>query len=164
LISEYEKNGGEDSGFMREVGGKTVRQRDQLRKRRRDYVISDPTLIGDTRARIGRRVIPEIGKVFQFKATRMERDIVACYSADDSGFFAAQRDNLSKGTAHRRFAVSVNLNGEFEGGELSFPEYGPRSFRPPAGCAVVFSCTLLHAVSPVTRGKRYAYLPFLYDE
>jgi len=28
----------------------------------------------------------------------------------------------------------------------------------------VFSCPLLHAVSRVTRGRRYAFLPFLYDE
>jgi predicted 2-oxoglutarate/Fe(II)-dependent dioxygenase YbiX len=28
----------------------------------------------------------------------------------------------------------------------------------------VFSCSLLHAVSRVTRGRRYAFLPFLYDE
>jgi hypothetical protein len=29
---------------------------------------------------------------------------------------------------------------------------------------VVFSCSLLHAVSRVTRGRRYAFLPFLYDD
>jgi predicted 2-oxoglutarate/Fe(II)-dependent dioxygenase YbiX len=29
---------------------------------------------------------------------------------------------------------------------------------------VVFSCSLLHEATPVTRGKRYVYLPFLYDE
>ena len=35
---------------------------------------------------------------------------------------------------------------------------------PPAGGAVVFSCSLLHEVSPMVRGKRYAFLPFLYDD
>jgi predicted 2-oxoglutarate/Fe(II)-dependent dioxygenase YbiX len=94
----------------------------------------------------------------------MERYIVACYSAEDRGHFRAHRDNTTKGTAHRRFAVTINLNDEFEGGELSFPEYGPRSFKPPAGGAVVFSCSLLHAASEVTGGTRYAFLPFLYDE
>jgi predicted 2-oxoglutarate/Fe(II)-dependent dioxygenase YbiX len=68
------------------------------------------------------------------------------------------------GTAHRRFAVTINLNDDYEGGELSFPEYGSRSFKPPIGCAVVFSCSLLHAVSAMIRGRRYAFLPFLYDE
>lgn len=28
----------------------------------------------------------------------------------------------------------------------------------------MFSCSLLHAVTPVTKGCRYAFLPFLYDE
>jgi predicted 2-oxoglutarate/Fe(II)-dependent dioxygenase YbiX len=82
----------------------------------------------------------------------------------DSGHFRAHRDNTTKGTAHRRFAVSINLNDDFDGGEISFPEYGPRSFKMPAGGAVVFSCSLLHAVSPMTRGNRYAFLPFLFDD
>jgi predicted 2-oxoglutarate/Fe(II)-dependent dioxygenase YbiX len=94
----------------------------------------------------------------------MERYLVGCYTADDGGHFRPHRDNTTKGTAHRRFAVTINLNSDFEGGELSFPEYGPRSFKPPPGGAVVFSCSLLHTVSKVTRGKRYAFLPFLYDD
>jgi hypothetical protein len=32
------------------------------------------------------------------------------------------------------------------------------------GAAIVFSCSLLYAVSRVTRGHCYAFLPFLYDE
>jgi predicted 2-oxoglutarate/Fe(II)-dependent dioxygenase YbiX len=94
----------------------------------------------------------------------MERYIVCCYAAEDGGHFRAHRDNTTKGTAHRRFAVSVNLNEDFDGGEVSFPEFGSRSFKPPRGGAVVFSCSLLHAVSRVTRGHRYAFLPFLYDD
>jgi predicted 2-oxoglutarate/Fe(II)-dependent dioxygenase YbiX len=94
----------------------------------------------------------------------MERYIVSCYSAEDGGHFRPHRDNTTKGTAHRRFAVSINLNDDFEGGEVSFPEYGPRSFKAPVGGAVVFSCSLLHAVSRVTRGQRYAFLPFVYDD
>ena len=111
-----------------------------------------------------RRIYPEILKVYSFNATRMERYIIACYSAEDSAHFRAHRDNTTKGTAHRRFAVSINLNSEFEGGEVSFPEYGPRSFKPPPGGAVIFPCALLHAVSQVTSGSRYAFLPFLYDD
>jgi predicted 2-oxoglutarate/Fe(II)-dependent dioxygenase YbiX len=48
--------------------------------------------------------------------------------------------------------------------EVSVPECGPRSFKAPTGGAVVFSCSLLHAVSKVTRGRRYAFLPFLYED
>ena len=46
---------------------------------------------------------------------------------------------------HRRFAVSLNLNtGDYEGGCLRFPEFGPHLYVAPAGGAVVFSCSLLH--------------------
>ncbi|RMG07061.1 MAG: 2OG-Fe(II) oxygenase, partial [Cyanobacteria bacterium J055] len=37
-------------------------------------------------------------------------------------------------------------------------------YEAPPGGAVVFSCSLLHEATPVTRGRRYAYLPFLYDD
>jgi predicted 2-oxoglutarate/Fe(II)-dependent dioxygenase YbiX/peroxiredoxin len=164
LIGLYEQHGGQESGFMREVDGRTVGVHDHSHKRRKDFLIDDPELIKATQARILRRVVPEILKVHQFRVTRMERYIVSCYAAEDEAHFRAHRDNTTKGTAHRRFAVSVNLNAEFEGGEVSFPEYGRRSFKPPPGGAVVFSCSLLHAVSKVTSGRRYAFLPFLYDD
>lgn len=164
LIGLYEAHGGEESGFMREVNGKTVAAHDPSHKRRRDYIIEDDGLIKQLQHRVIRRVVPEIAKVHQFNVTRMERYIVCCYAAEDGGHFRAHRDNTTKGTAHRRFAVSINLNNDFEGGEISFPEYGPRRFKPPVGGAVVFSCSLLHAVSQVTAGRRFAFLPFLYDE
>jgi len=137
---------------------------DPSHKKRRDYTIEDQDLIRHLQGRIIRRINPEIEKVHFFTPTRMERYIVSCYAAEDGGHFRAHRDNTTKGTAHRRFAVSINLNSDFEGGEVSFPEYGPRSYKAPPGGAVVFSCPLLHAVSRVTRGRRYAFLPFLYDE
>lgn len=164
LIGLYEAHGGEESGFMRDEGGKTVGVHDPRHKRRRDYTIEDADLIKALQARFLRRVVPEILKVHQFRVTRMERYIVACYRAEDGGHFRAHRDNTTKGTAHRRFAVSVNLNADFDGGEVGFPEYGPRGFKPPPGGAVVFSCSLLHQVSTVTRGRRYVFLPFLYDD
>lgn len=164
LIDLYRQHGGEESGFMREVDGKTVTAHDHGHKRRKDHVIADDALIKETQRRIQRRIVPEILKVHQFKVTRMERYIVSCYAAEDGGHFRAHRDNTTAGTAHRRFAVSINLNGDFEGGEISFPEYGPRRFKPPVGGACVFSCSLLHEVSPVTAGRRYAFLPFLYDD
>jgi peroxiredoxin/predicted 2-oxoglutarate/Fe(II)-dependent dioxygenase YbiX len=164
LIGLYEAHGGAESGFMREVDGKTRLVHDHAHKRRRDYIIEDRAVMGECQERVRRRIVPEILKAHQFKVTRMERYIVSCYSAEDGGHFRAHRDNTTKGTAHRRFAVTINLNAEFEGGELSFPEYGPRSFKPPPGGAVVFSCSLLHAASKVTAGVRYAFLPFLYDD
>lgn len=164
LIELYDAHGGEESGFMSEVDGKTVKMHDPGYKRRRDYEVEDKELLGHMRALTLRRITPEILKVYNFKATRMERYIVSCYAATDGGHFRAHRDNTTKGTAHRRFAVSINLNAEFRGGEVSFPEYGKRSYKAPPGGAVIFPCGLLHAVSQVIEGRRYAFLPFLYDE
>jgi predicted 2-oxoglutarate/Fe(II)-dependent dioxygenase YbiX/peroxiredoxin len=164
LIGLYHQEGGEESGFMHEHGGRTVKTSDYSHKRRKDFHLSDPALIQETQKRMLDRVVPEIRKVHQFEVTRMERYLVGCYSADDGGHFAPHRDNTTRGTAHRRFAVSVNLNDDFEGGEVGFPEYGARRYKAPAGGAVVFSCSLLHSVSRVTSGSRYAFLPFLYDD
>ncbi len=165
LIGYYEREGGEPSGFMRDVGGRTVLVHDDRHKRRRDRTIGDAQLRDACMHRIHDRLVPEIEKAFQFRATRIERYIVACYKAEDAGHFRAHRDNTTRGTAHRRFAVSLNLNtGQYQGGQLRFPEFGNLLYQPPAGGAVVFSCSLLHEATPVTEGKRYACLPFLYDE
>jgi predicted 2-oxoglutarate/Fe(II)-dependent dioxygenase YbiX len=164
LIAIHQAHGGDEIGVARDVGGKTVGVTDDSFKRRRDYYIENKDVILETQTRLVRRLSPEIAKVHHFQVTRMERYIIGCYSAEDGGHFESHRDNTMLGTAHRRFAVTINLNDDYEGGELSFPEYGSRSFKPPIGCAVVFSCSLLHAVSAMIRGRRYAFLPFLYDE
>lgn len=165
LVAQYETHGGKDSGFMVEKDGLTVVAFDHGHKRRSDFTIEDRKLISACHVRIQRRLIPEITRAFQFNATRIERNIVACYEAESGGHFSAHRDNTTKGTAHRRFAVSINLNSEeYEGGDLMFPEFGRDLFRPPTGGACVFSCSLLHEATPVTRGKRYVFVPFLYDD
>ena len=164
LIGLYEADGGEESGFMRDVEGKTRLIVDPAHKQRRDYLIEDETLRRGIVARMNRRLNTALERAFQFTPTRIERYVVACYEAG-RGYFRPHRDNTTKGTAHRRFAVTINLNAEdYSGGDLRFPEFGPRTYRAPTGGAVVFSCTLLHEAMPVTRGRRFAFLPFLYDE
>jgi peroxiredoxin len=165
LIDYYEQRGGQESGFMREVGGKTVLVYDYDHKRRRDEEIVDEALRNKCMFRIHDRLVPEIHKAFQFRASHIERYIVACYEAETGGHFRAHRDNTTRGTAHRRFAVSLNLNtGQYEGGYVRFPEFGRQLYTAPAGGAIVFSCSLLHEATRVTSGRRYAFLPFLYDE
>lgn len=166
LIAYYAEHGGRPSGTTREnERGKTYVALSEDFKRRFDCSIDDEALREAAMHRLYWRLGPEIEKAFAFKATRMERYIVACYDAGSGGFFKPHRDNTTKGTAHRRFAVTINLNAEdYDGGDLRFPEFGARTYRAPTGGAVVFSCSLLHEASPVTRGKRYAFLPFLYDE
>ena len=166
LIDLYNEAGGVDSGFMREQDGLTVGMVDHSFKKRADYTIEDVKLQDALKARLAARVLPEIERAFQYAVTRVERWLVACYDGDNGGgFFNAHRDNTTRGTAHRRFACTINLNAEdFDGGELRFPEYGSRQYRAPTGGAVIFSCTLLHEAMPVTRGQRYAFLPFFYDD
>lgn len=165
LIRRYDEDGGRESGYMRVKNGKTVRIVNHRHKRRSDYPIDDVALRELIVMRIHYRLRPMIQRAFQFDASRMERYIVACYDSEIGGYFKQHRDNTTPGTAHRRFAVTINLNAEdYDGGNLRFPEFGSRSYRAPTGGAVVFSCGLLHEATPVTRGRRYAFLPFLYDD
>jgi predicted 2-oxoglutarate/Fe(II)-dependent dioxygenase YbiX len=164
LIRFYEKLGGQDSGFLFDVEGKTARVIDYRLKRRNDLVIAHPELRETIRDQIVRRLLPAIEQYFQFQATRMDRYIVACYDSAVGGHFYRHRDNVNIGAQHRRFAVTVNLNSGYEGCDLVFPEFGSRTYRAPHGGAIVFSCGALHQVTPVTSGRRYAFLAFLYGE
>jgi len=61
--------------------------------------------------------------------------------------------------------MTIHLNtGDYEGGFLRFPEYGPDLYRPPRGDAIVYSSSLLHEVTPVTSGRRYALVAHMFDE
>jgi predicted 2-oxoglutarate/Fe(II)-dependent dioxygenase YbiX len=164
LIDCYTANGGRESGFMQEVGGKAVEAYDAEWKRRRDFIITDAALIELIKARMGRRVGVMLQKACRFTFSRMERHLVACYAAEDGGHFGPHRDDTVRATEHRQFAVSINLNDDFDGGAVSFPEFSPRQFKAPVGTALIFASSMLHSVSKVTRGRRYAFLPFLHDE
>ncbi len=164
LVQFYEKLGGNDSGFLLDTDGKTATVVDYRLKRRNDLLIAAPELRDVVRGQIVRRLLPAIERFFQFQATRMDRHIVACYDSAIGGHFYRHRDNVNAGAQHRRFAVTINLNNDYDGCDLVFPEFGRRVYRAPQGGAVVFSCGALHQVTPVTRGRRYAFLAFLYGE
>lgn len=150
---------------MREIDGRTVAVNDHKHKRRSDHVIADPAIRAQCEAALRERLFPQIEKAFMFRPTQIERYLVACYDADPGGHFRPHRDNRTGGTMHRKFAVSINLNAEeYEGGDLRFPEFGSRTYRAPTGGAVVFSCSLLHECTSMTRCRRYCFLPFLYDD
>jgi predicted 2-oxoglutarate/Fe(II)-dependent dioxygenase YbiX/peroxiredoxin len=164
LVRLYDAMGGEESGFLLDRGGKTATIVDHRLKRRRDLLIVDPDLRRTMREQITRRLLPPVERFFGFAATRMDRYLVSCYDAAEGGYFFRHRDNINAGAEHRRFAVSINLNRDYDGCDLMFPEFGRRTYRPPVGGGVVFSCAMLHQVTPVTRGKRYVFVPFLYGE
>lgn len=163
LIALHTETAGELTGVMRDRGDRTAYVMDEL-KRRRDVVIEAPALIAEIRERLEKRLFPQIERGFSFQATRIERYLVSCYAEDDGGVFHAHRDNTTFQTAHRKFAGSINLNDDFTGGDLRFPEFGRSTYRPPIGAACVFACGLLHEATKVTSGRRYAFLPFFFDE
>jgi predicted 2-oxoglutarate/Fe(II)-dependent dioxygenase YbiX len=164
LVQFYEKLGGKDSGFLLDTEGKTSTVVDYRLKRRNDLHIVAPELRELIRDQIVRRLLPPVERFFQFQATRMDRYIVSCYDSVTGGHFYRHRDNVNAGAQHRRFAVTINLNKDYDGGDLIFPEFGRRVYRAPHGGAAVFSCGALHQVTPMTRGRRYAFLAFLYGE
>ncbi|MBT5944124.1 MAG: redoxin domain-containing protein [Rhodospirillaceae bacterium] len=165
LIEQFETRGNEPSGTLRMEEGKMVHITDGVTKRRRDHHVVDKDLLEAIGSRIERRVLPEIRNAFHSDIRFVEEFKIVRYDADVGGFFRPHRDNTTLGTAHRRFAMTLNLNTEdHEGGELRFPEYGQASYRPATGEAAIFSCNLLHEATDVTKGQRYTLLSFMYDE
>lgn len=160
MVKLYEEGQSRDSGFMRD----NVEIFDYSFKRRRDYFVNDEETKRLILRRISQCVIPDIKRLFFMNITRMERYLIGCYAADEEAHFRPHRDNGQSVTAHRRFALSIALNDNFSGGELIFPEYNQRTHRIPKGWCIVFPCAILHAVTRVTLGRRYVFLPFLYDE
>lgn len=136
----------------------------RLNRKVRTDVQVDKALRARIDAALVGRLAPEIEKVFGFRPTRRETYKVGCYPADGGGFFGQHRDNFEPALAHRRVAMTLNLNADFEGGRLVFPEYGPDGYAPTPGTAVVFPCALMHRVDPVTAGLRFTLVSFFHDE
>ncbi len=163
LIAHFEETGGKPSGILEDIDGQTLLTFDPERKRRSDLQLTEKALQQAAHARIARRVAPEIKKAFQFDVTRLERSVITRYQTGD--FHARHRDNDALGTAHRMFSITIPLNAEgYTGGHVRIPEFGPQIYQIPTGCAMVHSCGLLHEVTPVQEGMRYAYIPILYNE
>ncbi|NIA68985.1 redoxin domain-containing protein [Pelagibius litoralis] len=150
----WEAEGLNSRGFEQETGDFMVRNKDYGKVLQR--VVRDGPLQKYLDAKIHRRVMPEIRKAFQTKVSRREEYRIAGYDAAEDGSLGPHRDNPTKETRHRRFTLSVALNaGDFEGGALRFGEYSQQGYRVPTGTAIVWSCTLLHDILPVTAGRRF---------
>jgi hypothetical protein len=132
-------------------------------KRRIDWLIPDGPVHDGIRDLLSRRVAPELRKAFDFQAANYEQLRLGCYDAARGGYFRRHRDNVGPPEIRRRrFAMSLNLNEDYEGGEVRFPEYGPQLYRPPAGGALLFSCSLLHEAMEIRSGRRFVLLTFFF--
>ena len=161
LIDLWER-GEKQSDLVTSGGERIVRSET---KKRMDHVIFDPKIAQRIQFYFSRRLVPEVAKAFHFRVLRAENYRIGCYEATgDGGYFRRHRDTGRPNTDHRRYAISLNLNGDFEGGFLRFPEYGPQCYLPPTGGGVVFSCSLLHEALPVTSGRRFGLFTFFSGE
>ena len=153
----WHKGDHQDSGVSSRYGNVGVAEL----KRTEDYMVNEPMMQKAISDRLAYRIAPELTKVFAFdRQFTFDAHVVLSYDADKKHFFGAHRDNGAPTTADRAFAVSLNLNDDFEGGELIFPEYAGIKVSPPAGAAAVFSCSVLHEALPVTRGRRFVLTTF----
>lgn len=117
--------------------------------------LRSPELTGPLDEAWQRIVRPAIQHVFQHDTPSREHWLVSRYSAPGH-FMAAHRDRGTQATQHRNYTLTINLNGgEYEGGELRFPEFGGDLYQPEPGTAVVWSGNMMHEVLPVTRGTRF---------
>ena len=133
-------------------------------KRRIDVWLDNGALAATLHDRICRRVVPALDKAYNFKVANYQKLRIGCYDSADAGAFGKHRDNSTELSAHRQFAMSLNLNtSEYEGGKLWFPEYGRQLYDIAAGGAVVFSCSLLHEALPVISGRRFGIFGFFFD-
>lgn len=153
---------GQPSGVLEYHDGKAEFQINPDVKMRREAVIADPALEREVHQQIEAIVLPQIYRAFHYQVQQREHFKIISYEAG-KGYFRAHRDNETPDVAYRRFAMTLNLNtGEYCGGQLRFPEFGERLYSAPAGGALVFSCSLLHEVVPITQGRRVAMTSFFF--
>ena len=162
LLSVADRDGWFRSPMIRpDVDGKPVLVADVDAKARHDHRLTDSDLTARVQKSLVTRLLPTVALAFGHAAQSHEAFKIVRYDSGD-GWFGLHRDNVTPDAAHRRFAVTVNLDDGYEGGCLHFPELGPALYRPRPGAAIVFSCSLLHEVTPVTSGTRRALISFLW--
>jgi predicted 2-oxoglutarate/Fe(II)-dependent dioxygenase YbiX len=165
LIDHFESSAHTIGGMASiDALGKSIHKIDETKKKREDYVLPPDHPLGErVLDALSRICLPEMKKAFQCDISHVDRIIIARYD-DTGGYFRRHRDNSAQSVAFRQFALSLNLNSEdYEGGYLLFPEYNSHRYKPARGAGVVFSASLLHEATPVTKGRRYVLLTFLHN-
>jgi predicted 2-oxoglutarate/Fe(II)-dependent dioxygenase YbiX len=164
LISHFENNPHIVGGMASvDANGATIHKVDETKKRRSDFVLQ-PTdrYYALVMERLIRVCLPEMKRAFHFDACHTDRILIARYD-ETGGYFRRHRDNAAPNVAFRQFALSVNLNADYEGGYLQFPESSPHRYRPNSGAGIIFSSSLLHEATAVTKGIRYVLLTFFHN-
>ena len=124
----------------------------------RCHVHPDSELERQIDHKLSRSVLPELKKVFYFDAQYRETYKICSYDSESSGRFHPHRDTPAP-YQHRKFALSLFLNDDYEGGEFVLCEYGLK-IKPKANTAFIFPGISTHQILPVTKGSRMTIITF----
>ena len=141
---------------QKKVEGKLIAHKHSTKDRL--HVHPDAELEKELDHKISRSVLPELRKVFYFDAQYRELYKICSYDAETSGRFHPHRDTPAP-YQHRKYALSLFLNDDYEGGEFVLPEYGLK-VKPKANTAFIFPGISTHQVLPVTKGSRMTIISF----
>lgn len=111
--------------------------------------------------KLSKSVLPELRKIFYFDANHRENYKICSYDCITSGRFHSHRDTPHP-YQHRKYAMSLLLNDDYEGGELYLSEYDMK-IKPKANTAIIFPGISSHQVLSVTKGSRMAMITFFCD-
>src|ERR1700733_2093656 len=100
LIQIWHDQGNVDSGFMKQIDGKTVGLTDYSHKIRRDHFMSAGPDLDQVKKFVSNRVLSKIRTAFNYEVTRFEDFRIANYDSSRGGYFRPHRDNTTDGTAH----------------------------------------------------------------
>ena len=112
--------------------------------------------------KLSRSLFPEIKKMYNFDVYYREHYKICSYDAETNGRFHPHRDSPYP-QQHRKYAMSLFLNDDYENGEFELTEYN-LSVKPKANSAFIFPGICSHMVHPVTKGKRQTIIAFFCEK
>jgi hypothetical protein len=105
-----------------------------------------------------KRVISFVEEKFNVKVTNFE-ETSWIYQYEINDGYIMHTDNI----LNRRFTIGVQLNDDYEGGDLMVDYNGKRTtVSKEIGNCYIFESSLLHGVSPIISGERFNFLTFMF--
>ncbi len=144
-----------------EIFNKSTNKNIELRgNKNRTHVFADRAITKRLDDKLTKSLFPEIKKIYNLDVTYRENYKICSYSEKDHGKFHVHRDSVYP-YGHRRLAMTLVLNDDYEGGGIIFPEYNTTVYKPVPCTAIIFPTPLFHQVLEVTKGTRYVIISFL---
>jgi hypothetical protein len=131
--------------------------------KRRTHLQTNAELSDLIDKKLVKSVFPEIEKAFYARITHRETYKICLYDGENSGAFGKHRDTIDP-YRHRRYAMTLALNDDYQGGGICFPEYSPEVVPLEKYSAVIFPGSLFHEVKPIASGKRYVVISFFFGD